>query len=662
MKKLALILWILGWAAFCQAQDPLVQQTIEDLLESTGESMSDDTDFQEILDDLEGFMQKPLNLNRASSDDLNRLHLLSEVQISNLVRFRKKAGTIHSLTELAAVDGFTPDILEKIGPFVSFDVPGKNAAKKRPANSVLVKSSRVFSHDIQAEQAKYEGSPERLYLRMKHSSGKINYGLVAEKDPGEALFLKSQRQGFDYASAFANFGIGKADNRIFAGDYHVRFGQGLVASQGFSMGKSAETTQVFRSEEGVRSYSSTDENQFFRGLAGKFQFRNFTFYPFVSSHRLDANIDTVNGIPTFGAFQTSGYHRAASEIAGKNAVGQFAGGGHISYSYRRWSFGVTGVYTRFNAVLDRSDEPYNQFLPEGRGSSGVGFDWKGSVKNFFLFGETAFCRNSGRAILTGAVLKPAQNAELAVVYRNVNKTYFSLYSNTFAESSRINDEQGIYLGLKVFPAPHWIFWGYADFFRSQWLKYTTAAPSNGTEFFAQASFCPGRRTTFYLRFFQEDKAQRLIDGIAKYNGQQKISRARLNFIHELNKQFSLKSRFEISMYSKQNCEKGFLILLDLDYQPLKKPFSLNSRLAWFKTDGYNTRLYAFENDLLYSFSVPALYGRGLRAYLNLEYRIAKNFTLWAKFAQTFPFTQSADKVDQNPASKSEFKIQVRYQF
>ena len=650
---------ISGLVAFSYAQSPVVTQITEDLLESVGENMSDDTDIQEVLDDLEGFSQNPLQINLASIDDLKRLHLLSEVQINNLIAYREKTGSIYSLYELAAVDGLTPDILQKLESFISFEVQELQPGKKRSSTDLLMRSNRTFSS---TDLPKYEGSPERYYLRMKHVSSRLEYGVVAEKDPGEAFFSHSNKHGFDYTNAFANFSLGQKDNRIFVGGYHLRFGQGLVAWQGFSMGKSAETTQVFRSDQGIKSYSSTDENLFFRGIAGQFKHQNFTFYPFLSRHKLDASMDTLDGKPYFGAFQTSGYHRTSTEIAGENSLEQFVGGGHVTYSHNQWSMGITTVYTRFDAYLDRSDEPYNQFLPEGKDNLVASFDWKGSLKKVYFFGEAAVSKNSGKALLTGVMMKPALNAELSLVYRNINKNYFSFFSNAFTESSRTNDEQGLYLGLKVFPASRWILWGYADFFRHKWLKYTTSAPSSGTEFLAQVSYSPSRETNFYLRFFQEEKEQRLIDGILKYNEQQLINRIRLNFIHNLTDQIGLKSRLEFSFYSKQGSEKGVLVYQDFAFKPLKRSFAMNGRLAYFYTDGYNSRLYAYENDLLYSFSVPALYGKGIRTYFNLQQKLGSKFTLWLKFATTHQFAQKNDRTIVDSSTKSEVKFQVRYQF
>ena len=662
MRRVLFVIVIVGAAVGSTAQSVVLNRVTEDLLESVGENMSDDTDIQDILDDLEGFVQNPMKINRASADDLMRLHLLSEIQVNNLVVYRAKTGAIYSLYELVAVDGFTPDLLQKLEPFISFDVSEELPVKRRETTDLLARATRSYS-SVADDQSKQEGSPERYYFRMKQVSARLEYGLVGEKDPGEAFFSRSNRAGFDYMSAFANVRVGQQSNRIFAGDYHVRFGQGLVAWQGFSMGKSAETTQVFRSQQGVRSYSSTDENQFFRGIAAQLNYRNFSFYPFLSHHKIDASIDTVNDKACFGAFQTSGYHRTGSEIAGENSLGQLVAGTHAAYSFGQWSCGATAVYTRFDAFMDRSDEPYNQFLPEGKSNLVAGFDWKGSVRKLFLFGEAAVSEHSGNALLTGIMMKPAPNAELSLVYRNINKTYFSFFANAFTESSRVNDEHGLYLGVKVFPASHWTVQAYADLFRSQWLKYTTAAPSSGTEFLAQVSYAPSRKTGYYLRLFQEDKEQRLIDGALKYNVQQLINRVRLNFTHDFNEQFSIKSRLELSFYSKQSKEQGILVCQDFAFKPTGKSYAVNGRLACFSTDGYNSRLYAYENDLLYSFSVPALYGNGFRAYLNFQQKLKNKLTLWLKLGATRQFGKEADDGSTvGPLTKLDIKLQVRCQF
>lgn len=662
MKRFLLIGCLMLIVVSGFSQEPAVQQIIEEFLESKSEDLSDDQDIQDILDDLEYFRQNPLKVNLESKEKFLQLRFLSEMQIDAILAYRSKTGSVYSIYELASIDGFSPELLQRIEPFLSFDLENSAPRNKKSSGDILLRGTRNFSAESSASASKYEGSPERFYVRIKQSLAGFEYGVVAEKDPGEAFFTQSNKHGFDYAGGFINAKTGRNGNRIFAGDYHVRFGQGLVASQGFSMGKSSETTQIFRSEEGIRSYSSTDENQFLRGFAGKFKFKKFTVYPFVSFHKMDANVDTLSSQEYFGAFQTSGYHRYGSEVSGENTIRQLTGGTHISMVYRKWVFGLSSVYNRFNMPIYRDNEPYNQFLPEGKESFVSGFNWKGSFRNLFVFGEAAVSQSKGKALIAGGLLKPVANVELSAVYRNISKTYFSYFANAFTESSKVNDEQAFYLGAKIFPAARWSISGYVDLFRHQWIKYLTASPSSGTEFMAQLSYFPSRKTNFYLRFFQEEKAQKMSSGNLNYNGQQLVNRFRINFTHAINDAINLKSRFEMVRFSKYSAENGFLVSQDLGFSPSGKLYSLNGRLAYFNTDGYYSRIYSYENDILYSFSIPAFYGDGIRTYLNYQLKLNNQLTFWLKFAVTHQFAESGDEVQKAGSTKSELKIQLRYQF
>ena len=111
--------------------------------------------------------------------------------------------------------------------------------------------------------------------------------------------------------------------------------------------------------------------------------------------------------------------------------------------------------------------------------------------------------------------------------------------------------------------------------------------------------------------------------------------------------------------------QGFLIYADIIYKPVMKPFSANLRLQYFETDSYNSRLYAYENDVLYSFSIPVFYDKGYRYYLNLNYDLTKKLTAWVRIAQTINPDRSSigsglDEIAGN--RKTEVKLQVMYRF
>jgi hypothetical protein len=87
--------------------------------------------------------------------------------------------------------------------------------------------------------------------------------------------------------------------------------------------------------------------------------------------------------------------------------------------------------------------------------------------------------------------------------------------------------------------------------------------------------------------------------------------------------------------------------------------------AIFDTDNYDTRIYAFENDVLYGYSSPAYYYKGSRINCVVKYRISRSIDVWVKYGQTFYSNKnvvSSGLTQINGNSKSEVKLQVRFKF
>ena len=104
---------------------------------------------------------------------------------------------------------------------------------------------------------------------------------------------------------------------------------------------------------------------------------------------------------------------------------------------------------------------------------------------------------------------------------------------------------------------------------------------------------------------------------------------------------------------------------DFIFRPEESPFSLTARIAMFDTDDFDTRIYAYESDLRFAFSVPAYYNKGTRFYFNLKYRARKHLTLEARYAQTYWGNQTAFGSGNNRIegqTRSAVKIQARWRF
>ena len=77
-------------------------------------------------------------------------------------------------------------------------------------------------------------------------------------------------------------------------------------------------------------------------------------------------------------------------------------------------------------------------------------------------------------------------------------------------------------------------------------------------------------------------------------------------------------------------------------------------------------MYVYENDVLYGYSVPALYYKGQRAYFMVNWDITRNFEIWVRVAQTLYDNQqvqsvgSLNQIDSN--HKTELKLQARFKF
>jgi len=85
----------------------------------------------------------------------------------------------------------------------------------------------------------------------------------------------------------------------------------------------------------------------------------------------------------------------------------------------------------------------------------------------------------------------------------------------------------------------------------------------------------------------------------------------------------------------------------------------------FDTDSWDTRIYAYEHDLLYAFSIPALHQNGMRAYLLIKYSPLKYMDLWIRLAQTYySHVQSIGTgLDEiSGKTKTELKVQMQLRF
>jgi hypothetical protein len=672
-KYMGLII-LIGITDAVMAQIPDVQNQMEAVIESMTGDVEEETDAALILEDLEDFAQNPLNINTASEEQLSRLHLLNSIQIDKLLQYRNEYGPVLSIYELKSVEGLNTELLMKMEPFIWFGpeegVPQKfSEILKYGRHEVLLRALGNIQKSkgyLQGEDGTipFEGNRYRYYNRYRFKSGDdVSAAVIAEKDPGEAFFTKSNPNGFDFYSAHLSLRLSSVVQNITLGDYVVRFGQGLVIWQGFSLGKSLYSTNICKTNQGIRPYTSTDENRFFRGAATTLKAGNSHLTFFFSGKKFDGNKIMTDSVFThFTSLQTSGYHRTHNEIADEKSVGDINAGASGSWQSGNLKLGIVYLYRQFDLPLIPPDQLYNRFYFRGTRNHVAGADYLFSKGNYQLFGEAAVSKSGGKAALQGATAYLHDRLQLSALFRHFDKDYHAQWATPFAESSSAANETGLYLGTRILPVKYVTLSAYSDMYRSGWLKYTTASPSNGWDVFVQVEYRPSDRFQLYIRYKNEEKDSKFALNEKKISLPGQYIKNRVHIQYSPSEIITLKTRLEHVQYKSRETEKGIMVYQDFQFNPVGFPLNLSARIAWFNTEGYDSRIYAYENDLLYSYAIPAFFGKGFRTYINLKYKLCKNTEVWFKLANTLQNDAVTTGTGLNEIAgnqKTELKIQLR---
>jgi hypothetical protein len=286
-----------------------------------------------------------------------------------------------------------------------------------------------------------------------------------------------------------------------------------------------------------------------------------------------------------------------------------------------------------------------------------------------FFGEASTTIGHGSGILSGGLFRVHPLLSLSVVGRHYEKDYSTYYTGALSDGSSPANESGVLTGIRFLPYRHWQVAGYVDVFQSSWLRYGINAPSRGSDYLLETIYSPRTRLTFILRYKykQKEKNQEVEDSPIRWSVPYAQQSLRFHLGYNPTRSIQLKSRIEFSWYEEENkaLESGIMVYQDISYRPINTPLTLTARFAVFETDSWNTRIYAYENDVLYYFSIPAYYSRGSRVFFLAKYSINRDIDIWFRAAQTFFADQEqlGTGLDLIQGStRSDVRMQIRIKF
>jgi hypothetical protein len=600
-----------------------------------------------LLDVLDGMQEDPLDINGASTAELEQIPSLSPLIAFRIVS-RRTVEPFQKVEDLSKVEGVTPDILRAIDPFVT--VKRKSLFTTGDARQIHLRT-RVARSSIGrsgASNGAYSGSPEKLYSKIvarigglqssdpaeiyeaQHRNSSLLLGLVTEKDPGERDYL-------DFVSGHLCATIPSISARFVLGDFLLESGQGLVfwRPTGFSKGSEA-TANVARNGGGVLPSLSSDQGWYFRGAAANVEFNTGLISLFYSIKPFDAGIDT-GGVVT--RFDVGGLHRTEAEMQGRNKVTEKAYGARIGLSLAEGlTLGASGIVTTFDRIVSLP----GAFGFHGDRCSVVGLDVSYTQSNMRIFAEVAQDYKLARAGVFGVLLTPCAGASLALLARFYPGDFKSLHGSGFNENGSKNEnESGVYCGFSYRPSSWLSLSAYYDQFIFPWRTTRTSFPSNGNEVLVRAEIHPNRRVNLELRLRHKEKPASNL-AISPFGLTQKCddTRGQRNYRATLtagsSESLLWRSRIEVvevKYPARWSREVGMLAYQDFCFVPIQR-LSVTIRAIAFQTDAYDSRVYEFEEEVPGTYQNPALYGKGLRWYIIGRYDYGRRMSLSLKYSQT----------------------------
>ena len=678
MKKFAFVVCLLMYVKV-MAQEPEISPEMEEAIIQVNEVLDEEDDR---LQQLHALRRNPMDLNQASAGELQVLGL-NVLQIAALIEHRKRFGDLIALQELQAVKGWDLRTIRAVLPYVMIGQAGANRERmtsgwKKGTHFLLLRLTRTLEKSkgflLLPTGKEYQGSPQKMLLRYQYKSvAGIQSGFTAEKDAGEMVFKRSMKSGFDFTSAHINIkNVGVLESLVI-GDYKVQTGQGLIIWQGNGFRKGAGSLLVKRQGPLLLPYTGAGEFLFSRGLGMVWSRRNWKILTFYSDRKMSASLDVnAQGEKTITTILQSGLHRSVSELNKRKNVRHQVVGITARYHFASGHLSVNTIQHLFSLPFAAGSRPYSYFDFTGNKISNASVDYSYTRDNFHASGEMAVDQSGNIALVNSLMIALHNKADLVVLHRQFKNEYSSFQSNAFADQPVPKNESGLYAGISLRPEKSWQVDAYGDLAMFPWLKYRADAPCYSAGYSFLIRYVPSRKAEWYVRYRNESAAANALVDSDHFDAIESVARSsmRMHVSLQLSSEWAVRQRFELTRinYPEEGTGRyGRLYYAETFYKPAAGKTGYNCRLMLFNTDGFDTRIYSYEQDVLFNASVPALDGKGVRYYFNLHRKVrfskvsnwkADAYLRWAQsiYADKKTIGSGKDEIDGN--KRSEVKLQL----
>lgn len=626
-----------------------------------GESLS----WQETYDILCELEQHPIDLNNATREDLEAIPFLTAQQVMDICEYLYKYAPMRSLGELAMIESLDYYQCELLRHFVvlgEVKQPGFPSVKNilKYGGHEVVATAKLPFYKRKGDDDGYLGSPYKHSLKYTFTYGQyVKAGILGSQDAGEPFFSKGNTFGYDFYSFYLQLRkMGRLKNLV-VGRYKAKFGMGLILNNDFMLGKIASLQQLGSTEYNVRAYSSRMESNYLQGAAATLNVAHgLDVTAFVSYRYIDA---TLNKDSTIATILDDGYHRTQTEMDKKNNSSVTMGGMNINYRHGGFHVGATGIFSHLSRdVHPNTSAIYRMYYAAGNNLWNVSLNYGFVSKRLQLSGETATGDCGALATINTLSYRATGDLDLCALQRFYSKKYYSLYSESFSEGGRVQDESGFYVGMNWHPSEKFRLLGYFDFAFFPWPKYQASIASHAYDGFLQATYKRGgwsMLARYRLKIREKDNEEKT----ALINRAEQRGRMAIGYDGGV---WSTTTQADVVHVSYKQKDFGWMVSGSVSVRPLEW-LSIVGNIGYFNTDSYEARIYTYEKGPLYTFNFPSFYGEGIRYSLFARADFSRKVMMIARVATTNYFDRntigtSYQKI--NHSSMTDLELQLRLKF
>jgi len=671
MKRPCALILLLLMMAFTEAKGQTWQEVYEELTD-LGSDDGEDTDaLEDSYELLEQLAGHPIDLNKASREDLEQLPFLTAQQVMELQEYLYRYGPMRSLGELRMVRSLDYHQLRLLPYFVFVTGEEEDSLAthyRPPIKQTLSATLRVPFYQRAGDRNGYLGYPYRHTLRYELKRGdRLRIGLTAAQDAGEPFFASGNSWGYDTYNYYLQVRQwGRLDNLV-VGKYRVSAGMGLVLGQTFQLGKLATLQSQGRQPTTLRPHSSRSVADYLQGAAATISLlrgsRRMADVPqlhltaFMSYRPVDATLNDDGAAQTIVA---SGYHRTPTEMNKKGNTHLTTAGTHVAYRQGAFRLGATAVYTHSDRRLEPLSSLFRRHYARGADFFNASLDYAYTHHRMAFSGETALDGHGHIATMNTASLRATDRLSLMLLQRFYSYRYATLHGHAFGRGGqRVQNESGLYLGFTWQPLASWQLQGYADYAHYPWARYLVSQTSDDVDLLLQASW-HNRHWTLtarhHTRLGQRDNDDKTA---LTHNNDH---RERLSATWQ-GGPWTLKTQLDLSRHEYKQNDGGWLVSQQAVYS--RPAFTVSAMAAYFDTDSYQSRIYVYERQLQHEFYFPTYYGQGMRLGLMARTDILPQLRVALRLGYTNYFDRSTIGTGLQQIARShtsDLDVQLRWKF